>query len=104
MDVLKSSVCASGLVYLKEKGKEAYTSSAALTVPGHVSNHRLRTEGGKHTSKCVLDYCGVILYHNPADTKTAVLMESQNTFLQLSKNIANNDATVGMQCCVQLCR
>lgn len=59
-------VCASGL----PKGDGAYTSSAALTVPGHVSIHRLRTEGGKHTSKCVLDYQGV---HFVA----ALLMESQ---------------------------
>lgn len=57
--MLQPAVGASGLVYLKEKGKEAYTSSAALTVPGHVSTHRLRTEGGKHTTKRVLDYCGV---------------------------------------------
>lgn len=55
MDVLQSLVCASALVYLK---KEAYTSSAALTVPGHVSTHRLRTEG-ENTSKCELDYRGV---------------------------------------------
>lgn len=33
----------------KGEGREAYASSATLTVPGHVATHRLRTEGGKHT-------------------------------------------------------
>lgn len=33
--------CQPFLQTLKEKGEEAYTSSAALTVPGHVSTHRL---------------------------------------------------------------
>lgn len=55
--MLKPPVGASGLVYLKEKGEEAYPSSAALTVPGHVSTHRLKTEGGEHTGRCVLDRC-----------------------------------------------
>lgn len=57
--MLNPAVGESGLVYLKERGKEAYTSSAALTVPRHVTTHRLRTEGGKHTAKRVLDYSGV---------------------------------------------
>lgn len=75
--MLKPPVDASGLVYLKEKGREAYRSSAALTVPGHVSTHRLRTEGGKkkHTSKCVLDYCGVSFASQSQDCS---LDESQN--------------------------
>lgn len=52
--MLQPTVDVSGLVYLKEKGKEAYASSAALTVPGHVTTHRLRTEGGKtHQQVCV---------------------------------------------------
>lgn len=55
------------LVYLKEKGEEAYASSAALTVPGHVTTHRLGTEGGEHTSKCVLDYCGVLVASQSQD-------------------------------------
>ena len=59
MGVLKPPMGASGLVYLKEKGREAYTSSAALTVPGNVTTHRLRTEGGKYTSKFVLENYGV---------------------------------------------
>lgn len=57
-DVEDKRMCSNtrGCVVPKGEGKEAYTSSAALTVPGHVTIHRLRTEGGKHTSKCVLDY------------------------------------------------
>lgn len=54
--MLNPAMGESALVYLKGEGEEAYTSSAALTVPGHVTIHRLRTEGGKHTTKCVLDY------------------------------------------------
>lgn len=43
-----------GASYLKERGRRAYTSSAALTVPGHVTIHRLKTEGGKtHQQLCV---------------------------------------------------
>lgn len=73
---MHANVCSDGqqgvrcLRYLKEK--EDYKSSAALIVPGHVSIHRLKTQGGgekehTHTSGCVLDCCSVLFQTKSQD-------------------------------------
>lgn len=91
-NVLKPAVVASGLVYLKEEGEGGVHFLSSPNCPRACPDSQTEDRRGKHTSKCVLDDCGVLSASQSQDC-------SVDGAIQCSPAGANHDATVGMQCC-----
>lgn len=91
-NVLKPAVVASGLVYLKEAGEGGVHFLSSPNCPRACLDSQTEDRRGKHTSKCVLDDCGVLSASQSQDC-------SVDGAIQCSPAGANHDATVGMQCC-----